>query len=132
MPAANVNAKGRKIRGNFAHLPCDVLDSQAVATLSHAQFRVLVLMAAQFNGHNNGALGITAKQATDQGIASEHTFYGALRILEERDLIEKTHPASRVPPRPSMYALTWRPLDQTKYTEARRAAMNGFKIWRVK
>lgn len=126
----NVNAKGRKIRGNFAHLPCEVMNHAAVATLTHAQFRVLVLMAGQFNGHNNGAIGLTAEQAKKQGISSENTYRAALKVLEERGLIESTYPASRVPPRPKMYALTWRPVEKTKYSDPRRMATNAYRGWK--
>lgn len=128
--AWNVNAKGRRIRDRFAHVPRAAMDHPAVATLSHAQFRVLVLLAGQFDGRNNGALGLTAKQAAQQGIRSEHTLYDALRELEGRGLIRKTFPASRVPPRPTMYALTWRPTNETEYTAEERVAKNEYRDWR--
>ena len=52
---------GRKTgKGRFARIPLDVLESRAVKTLPHAAFRVMVLLAAQYTGYNNGALGITA------------------------------------------------------------------------
>lgn len=125
----NVNAKGRKIRGRFAHVPRDALEHRAVATLSHAQFRVLVLLAGEFNGRNNGALGLTEKQAREQGIKSAHTLYKAFRELEQRGLIQTTYPASRVPARPTMYALTWRNLDDTEYTNATTMQSNDFLKW---
>ena len=129
MTRSNVNAKGRKIRGNFAMLPCAVLVHPSVTTLSHAQFRILVLMAGQYNGRNNGQLGLTAAQAADQGIGSERTLYAALKVLERRGLIERTHPASRIPPRPTMYAVTWRAVDQTEYTNARTRSSDAFLAW---
>jgi DeoR/GlpR family transcriptional regulator of sugar metabolism len=129
MSRRNVNNKGRKIRDRFAHLPRKAMDHPAVATLSHAQFRVLVLMAGQYNGKNNGALGLTAKQAAQQGIASERTFYRALQELEERGLIERTFPASRIPPRPTMYAITWREIDDTEYTVQQSPPKNSYRKW---
>lgn len=129
MPA-NVNAKGRKIRGRFAHIPREAMDHAAVATLTHAQFRVLMLMAGQYNGHNNGALGVTAQQAAQQGIRSEHTLYGALKILEDRGLIERRYPASRVPPRPTMYSLSWRNVNDTEYTRLQRVPTNAYQQWK--
>ncbi|TQE98268.1 MAG: hypothetical protein FKY71_14740 [Spiribacter salinus] len=125
----NVNNKGRRIRGRFAHLPHAVMNHPVVSSLSHAQFRVLMLMAGQFDGHNNGALGLTAKQAANQGIGSERTFYSALAELERRGLIERTHPPSRVPPRPTMYALGWRGLDPTEYTRHQAAPSNVWMQW---
>ena len=103
----------RRSKRRFAYLPVDVLDSRAVKTLGHAAFRVLALMAAQFQGFNNGALGVTAKQAAENGIRSDTTFYRALRALQAHNLIEATYPSSRKPPRPAMFALTWVALDDT-------------------
>ena len=111
-------------------LPVMVLDSLAVTTLSHAAFRVLVLLAAQFNGHNNGALGITAEQAAGAGIGSNRTLYHSLAELEARRLILATYPASRVPPRPTMWALTWLPLNDTQYSDATRTPSPAYRNWK--
>lgn len=123
------NPKRKITPGRFAMVPRAVLHHQAVTTLNHAAFRVLVLLAGEFNGHNNGAVGLTAGQAEANGIGSKHTFYRSLRELESRGLIETTFPASRVPPRPTMYALTWLPVDQTEYSQARRVASNAYREW---
>ena len=86
-------------------------------------------MAAQYNGGNNGALGITRSQAALNGIGSDHTLYRALRTMEERGLIEQTYPASRVPPRPTMYALTWISVDDTKWSRSTRIAAHTYRDW---
>ena len=119
----------KRIAGCFAMLPLTVLDKAAVKTLSHAAFRVLLLMAAQYNGGNNGALGITRIQAAANGIGSHHTLYSALRTLAERGLIEQTYPASRVPPRPTMYALTWMSVDDTSWSRSTRIAAHTYRDW---
>jgi hypothetical protein len=110
-------------------LPVKVLTSDAARTLSHATFRVLVLLAAQYSGFNNGALGLTHKQALNNGIGSRHTLYRSLADLRNRGLIELTFPASRVPPRPSMFALTWLSTDDTEYSRRTRLASNQFAKW---
>lgn len=115
--------------GRFAKLPLKVLSQAAVTTLSHAAFRILVLMAAQFNGGNNGALGITRNQAAANGIGSDHTLYSAMRTLEERGLIEQTYPASRVPARPTMYALTWISIDDTSWSRTTRIPAHTYRDW---
>ncbi len=115
--------------GRFAKLPLTVLQEAAVNTLSHAAFRILILMAAQYNGGNNGALGITRSQAAVNGIGSDHTLYSALRALEERGLIEQTYPASRVPPRPTMYALTWVSVDDTSWSRSTRIPAHTYRDW---
>jgi hypothetical protein len=111
-------------------VPVLVLESQAVSTLPHAAFRVLVLLAAEFTGYNNGALGITASQAAQTGIRSDKTLYRSLHELEQRQLILMTYPASRVPPRPTMWALTWLPLDDTNYTSRTQKPTHAYRDWR--
>jgi hypothetical protein len=121
----------RKGKGKrFAMLPVMVLETLAVTTLSHAAFRVLVLLTAQFNGFNNGAIGITAKQATGAGIGSDKTLYQSLRELELRQLVELSYPASRVPPRPTMWSLTWLPLNDTQYSQSTRTPSHAYRDWK--
>lgn len=115
--------------GRFARLPLSVLSTAAVKTLEHAHFRILVLLAAQYHGGNNGALGITRSQAAENGVGSGHTLYGALKALETRGLIDKTYQASRVPPRPAMYALTWVSVDDTEYSRAERLPTHAYRDW---
>lgn len=119
----------RKSGDRYAMVPLPVLRSTAVTTLTHAQFRVMVLLAAEYSGKNNGAVGITETQARDAGIGSDNTLYSALHELERRGLIQMTHPASRVPPRPTMYALTWRPIDDTDYSQRRVTAPHTYRDW---
>ena len=86
-------------------------------------------MAAQFNGYNNGALGLSKSQAANQNVSNK-TLYKALGILEDRGLIEETYPASRVPPRPTMYALTWMSVDDTSWSQSRRIPSHTYRDWK--
>lgn len=113
----------------FAKLPVKVLDHVAVTTLSHATFRIMALLTAQYHGYNNGALGITASQAAEKGIGSDHTVYEGLRTLEKHGLVEQTYPASRVPPRPTMYALTWISVDDTSWSQSTKTASHKYREW---
>ena len=113
----------------FARLPVKVLEHVAVTTLSHATFRIMALLTAQYHGHNNGALAITRSQAAENGIGSDHTLYDALRMLEEHGLIEQTYPASRVPPRPTKYALTWMSVDDTSWSRSTRIPTHTYRDW---
>jgi hypothetical protein len=108
-------------------LPCDLIRSDAVARLSHADYRVLTLLAAEYQGHNNGAIGLTFEQARRAGIGQRRTFYGALRALAAAGLIERTYPPSRTPPRPTMWALAWWPANDTEYTRATRTASHDYR-----
>ncbi|MDN5863970.1 MAG: PadR family transcriptional regulator [Gammaproteobacteria bacterium] len=128
-----MSAKGRRrlTSGKFAMLPERVLESEAVRTLSHAAFRVLVLLTKAYNGRNNGALGLTVAQAKREGIGSDNTLYSALRTLEERGLIQRTASPSRVPPRPAMYLLTWQPVNDTEYSRQRNVPAHSYQQWRA-
>ena len=122
-------AKGRRSKSErFARIPKSVLLSEAAKTLRHAPFRILVLLAGEYQGRNNGAIGLTKKAAAEHGIANR-TLYAGLKELEARGLIEQTYPASRVPPRPTMYALTWVKIDNTQWTSARRRPANTYRNW---
>lgn len=118
----------RKAGKRFAGIPLDVLHHEAVTTLDHAAFRILVLLAGEYNGRNNGALGVSWAQAKAHGIGSKNTLYRALKALVGRGLIEQTYPASRVPPRPAMYALDWQGIDDTEYSRATKAR-RAFTSW---
>ncbi len=125
-----MNPRGRKERKQrFAMLPLDLLTHKSVTTLDHATHRVLVLLASQYHGHNNGAVGLSARQASQLGIKSDNTFYRALKELQLRGLILLTAPASRVPPRPAMFALTWQSIDDTQYSKSTNTPSLDYQEW---
>ncbi len=109
-----------------ANIPLGVLHSESVTALSHAEFRVLVLLAGQYHGRNNGNLGITKSDAEVHRIAGR-TLYRAFRTLMANELIEITYPASRVPPRPTKYALTWWKIDETPWSMETRTPARIFR-----
>src|SRR5687767_2293384 len=83
-------AKRARIGERFAMLPLSVMISPAFRTLRVGYQRVLWLLAAEYDGSNNGNLALTRKQATHYGLNNErHRSYG-LRELERRGLIAKT------------------------------------------
>jgi hypothetical protein len=100
--------------GPFAMLPDDVLLSEACRTLPHPAHRVLVVLAAQYFGRNNGSLSLTRTTAAKYGMRNPHTLDASFRELEERGLILRTRPGSRLPPRSALYAITWRPINEPK------------------
>lgn len=119
--------RGDKV-GRFLMLPHDLLYSEACTTLSHAHFRALTALAATYMGENNGALTLTRPQARKHGIASNETIAAALKELERRGLVIRTDPGMRTPPRPARFAVTWKPLDKTEYTE-RGSASHAYRHW---
>ena len=94
-------------------LPLCVLISPAFKTLPVGHQRVLWLLAAQYDGTNNGDLTLTRKQAAHYGLNNERHRSLGLRELERRGLIVKTRPGgvrngSKVP---TLWALAWRSIE---------------------
>lgn len=120
----------------FAMLPDEVLRSDACRTLPHPPHRVLVALAAQFYGKNNGSLSLTRKTAAEYGLGNPYALERSLRELEERGLIVRTRPGSRIPPRSAFYALTWWPIHDPKPGDPHDARptvkeSNAWAAWRA-
>ena len=110
MARTRERAKGRRggDKERFARIPVSVLECEAVRTLDHAAFRVLVVVAAGFWGGNNGALALTPRYADRFGLTSRDTLYKALRELVRRGLLIETRQGWRgVKNHFALYALAW-------------------------
>jgi hypothetical protein len=112
------NKRGR-FSERFAGVPVAVLTHPAFTTLPVGYQRVLWLLAAEYNGANNGDLALTRKQALVYGLNNErHRSYG-LRELELRGFIEKARQGllatgAKVP---TLWALAWHAIN---YVDGRR------------
>ena len=99
----------------FAKLPDEVLRSDAHRTLPHPARSVLVALAAQYRGYNNGSLTLTRDTALEYGITNPYAIDESLRELEARDLILETRPGTRplgtLRARSAMFALIWAKID---------------------
>lgn len=127
-PDRMAKLKGRRsTSGRFALLPLSVIKDPAVTTLDPAVRWVLVALAGQFSGGNNGAISLTLAVAREYGIRSSDTLRRGLGVLRERRLIELTFQGSYVPPKPARFALNWLPLNQTEWTCATRVASHAYK-----
>lgn len=108
-------------------LPHCVLKHSSVTTLDPAVRWVLVALAGQYNGHNNGAISLGRAAAREYGVRSADTLFRALRVLCDRRLAEMIFPGSRVPPLPARYALTWLPVNATEWTSAVRTPSHAYR-----
>ncbi len=107
--------RGFRIGGaHFAMIPVEVLESEACRTLPCYAHRLLIAIAAQYRGRNNGDLAMTRVIARRFGINSQdHLVYG-LAALMERGLIRKMRQGGKKPMGPTLYAVTWHPVDDLK------------------
>lgn len=127
MPRLDTRGRRPNSGDRCAILPLVVLKHEAVTTLPAAVHRVLVAMAGQFSGGNNGALSLTRSVAREYGIRSVETLQRGLAQLRERGLLELTYPGSYIPKVPACYAVTWRPLNRTEWTNETRAASHAYR-----
>lgn len=131
-PDKRARATGR--RGDakrFAAIPDALLRCEAVKTLSPAVYKVFVVMAARFNGGNNGALTLSREAAREYGLTSNDTLRRGLAVLVDRGLVVMTFPGCFQPPLPARYAVAWRAYDDTEYSR-RGMPPNDYLRWSAK
>jgi hypothetical protein len=112
-------------------VPVEVLESEACRTLPGTVFKVMVVLAAQFHGSNNGSLTLPLSAARRFGVRSNDTLKRALQTLCERGLIELTHQGGLPPYGCSKYALAWRDINNPRGSlVALRPCSQGWIIWK--
>ena len=103
---------GRRSTAPFLNIPKHVLGSEAYISLGGWQVKLLVDMASQFNGKNNGDLTAAWTVMKERGWKSPGTLNKALRDLLDVGLIQETRSGGRH--RCTLYAVTWRGIDECK------------------
>lgn len=102
--------KGRSEIGRFLALPHTVIMSAAFVGLSAHAVKLLIDMGAQYRGGNNGDLTAAWRTMQARGWRSRDTLSRALKELREAGFIELTRQGGL--PRCSLYALTWKEIDE--------------------
>lgn len=100
-----------RIEGGFVALPFAVLDSPAFQALGHPARALLLELARQFTGANNGMLLATSALLEPRGWRSHDVITRGLIELEAAQLIHRTVRGGR-PKRASWWAMTWHALDR--------------------
>lgn len=105
--------------------------SPACRTLSHATFRVLIAIAAQYSGGNNGRLTLPHSEAVKFGHFNPKTLMTAIAELIDRGLIVRTFLGGRGKRGPSRYALTWHRINECEEFDLveTRAPSDTWKNW---
>lgn len=108
MARSRLKAKGRATSGRFALVPVAVLDSPAYAALSWPARALLLDMAGQYSGANNGDL--TAAHTIHKARGwPRRTLQRATEELEAAGFIVRTRQGGRNAC--NLYAVTWQPID---------------------
>lgn len=124
--------RNRSDGGRFLLLPFTVLESPAYLSLTGQQLRLLIDIAHQYKGDNNGRLLAAWTYLNEErGWASKQTIATALEALLSRGLIFKTRQGQR-PNKTSWYAVTWQPLDHHTGMDAGPQSMEraAYKAWK--
>lgn len=94
----------------FVALPLVVLNSPGYRFASHPARALLIDIAMQYTGHNNGKLTACAKYLNAKGWRSNDTIVRARRELIECGLLIETRKGAR-PNKAAWFALPWYDLD---------------------
>jgi hypothetical protein len=117
---ARAKHKSRNRDGiRFVAMPHTVLDSAAFLGLSAPAVRLLLDIARQFTGSNNGRLVACTKYLAPRGWKSHDTATRARRELEAAGFIVETRMGMR-PNRAAWFALTWVGLDWSPEMDIKR------------
>ena len=104
----------RRETGSFVAIPKAVINSSNYASLSGVAVKLLVQIAEQFNGFNNGDLQAAWVIMRYKGWKSNATLNRAKQELIEKGFIEQTRQGWLRPARCALYALTWKPIDDCR------------------
>ena len=104
--AARNRHKGNRIGEGFVALPYSVLNSPLFMALSPHAIKLLLDLAAQYRGDNNGDLSAAWKLMQPRGWRSEATLHKAKRELLDAGFLYEARKGRR-PNVCSLFALTW-------------------------
>ena len=122
------NATGRSSFTPFMKLPRTVYNSDNFRKLSPSGLKLLIDIAIQYNGRNNGDLQASLEPMRHRGWVSSSTLNRAKRELEYYGFIELTRQGGLGCC--SLYALTWESIDDCggkTYVRPTRVASSLYK-----
>jgi len=103
-------SRDKRDGGSFLAVPMSVLNSVAFREASQYAKALLIDLSAQLRDDNNGDLAACWRFMRERGWRSQTTLAKAKAELIERGLIVETRKGAR-PNKASLYAVTWRALD---------------------
>ena len=129
-PDRRAKGKGRKTSGTFLLLPHDCIDHNNFVSLSPRAVKLLIDVARQYNGSNNGDLTACWSIMSKRGWTSKDQLGKAIRELLQRGWLVLTRQGRR-PKVASLYALTWKPIDECGGKLDRAPTKQALSYWRL-
>ena len=120
--------KGRKESGRYLGLPYNLLVSDQYISLTNKARALLIDIAMQFYGYNNGDLSATWDQMKRRGWVSRDTLRKALNELLEKGFIMKTRQGGRN--LPTLYAVTYLVIDECDGKLDVRTTVTPPNLWK--
>lgn len=107
---SRLNHKARREGGTFYAIPHAVMDSANWRRCSAPSIKLLMDLARQYNGKNNGDLCATMSLLRERGWSSSDTVTVALRELRHFGFLTLTRQGGM--PQASLFGLTWHAIDE--------------------
>lgn len=110
-------------------IPHFVLDSPQWAALPPYSVKLLMELARQYKGSNNGDLGAAFSILRERGWSSEPTMWKHLATLEDTGWIIKTRQGGRHIGC-NLYAVTWWPVDECNGKHQHPPESKASNLWK--
>jgi len=130
MTRSRLKATGRADYGSYFKVPKIVTSDPAYFALGAWSVKLLIDLASQYHGSNNGDLCCTWSMMKKVGWKSPATLHKAKKQLEESGFIQLTRQGGL--PKCSLYALTWEGIDECKGKLDVLSTAVGSYRWRTK
>ncbi len=101
--------RGRRISGSFLSLPHILIHHRNFQGLRAKSVKLLIDLAAQYNGRNNGDLCAPLSIMRQKGWSSNEQLFRARNELVERGFLRVSRQGGRN--QCTLYAITWQPID---------------------
>ena len=110
----SIDRRKQKKKASYAGIDRKVLDHEDYISLSGNAVKLLLELARQYNGFNNGALSASWTLLKKRGFKSKTTLAKAKQELLAHRLIIETRTGRFLNPGGvcSLYALSWRPINE--------------------
>ena len=121
---------GRQTTTPFLRLPLDLLIHDSFSTLSPRATKLLIDVAAQYNGHNNGDLCAPLSMMRKRGWKSSDQLFEARTELLDRGLVLTSRQGGLN--KCSLFALTWLEINECEGKldiQSSAVAPHNWKRW---